>query len=101
MRERAGLYRREGKISLYGLHSRTNHFKYHQVHIWQLRLLGRMTGDPFFRELAKGMASDAVPNRDVPGRPIESRLRIVPSQAPQSKRLAQYPLVGTAFERAA
>ncbi|MEX1295564.1 MAG: D-glucuronyl C5-epimerase family protein [Candidatus Limnocylindrales bacterium] len=101
VRDRAHLYRREGKVSLYGLHSRTNHFKYHQVHIWQLRLLSRMTGDPFFRELAAGMAADAVPNRDVAGRPVESRMRVVPSKAPQAHRLSHYPLVSEAFERAA
>jgi hypothetical protein len=101
MRERGHLYRREGKVSLYGLHSRTNHFKYHQVHIWQLRLLSRMTGDPFFKELAADMAADAVPNRDVAGRPVESRTRIVPSKAPQKHRLSHYPLVPETYELAA
>jgi hypothetical protein len=101
MRDRAGIFRREGKSSLYGLRTRTKHFKYHQVHIWQLRLLSRMTGDPFFRELADGMAQDAVPNRDVAGRPVESRMRVVPSRAPQANRLSQYPLVRQAFERTA
>ena len=101
MRDKAHIYRREGKVSLYGLHSRTNHFKYHQVHIWQLRLLSRMTGDPYFKTVAEGMAEDAVPNRDVAGRPVESRMRIVPSQAPQANRLSHYPLVGEALELAA
>jgi len=101
MRDRADTYRRKGKVSLYGLHSRTNHCKYHQIHIWQLRLLSRMTGDPFFRELAEGMAEDAVPNRDVAGKPVESRMRVVPSQAPQSNRLSHYPLVPEAFRLAA
>lgn len=101
MRDRAERYRRKGKVSIYGLHSRTNHFKYHQVHIWQLRLLSRMTGDPFFRQLAEDMASDAVPNRDVAGKPVESRMRVVPSKAPQANRLAPYPLVREAFEQAA
>ena len=101
MRDRAELYRREGKVSIYGMHSRTNHFKYHQVHIWQLRLLNRMTGDHFFRELADGMAQDAVPNRDVAGRPVESRLRVVPSKAPQANRLSHYPLVPEDYAMAA
>jgi D-glucuronyl C5-epimerase C-terminus len=101
MRDRADRYRRKGKVSLYGLHSRTNHFKYHQVHIWQLRLLSRMTGDPFFRQLAEGMAEDAVPNRNVAGKPVESRTRTVLSKAPQANRLSAYPLVPTAFESAA
>jgi hypothetical protein len=101
MRDRAQVYRREGRVSLYGLRSRTNHFKYHQVHIWQLRLLSRMTGDRSFRDLADGMASDRVPNRDVPGRPIESRMRLVPSKAPQANRLSHYPLVRADYELAA
>jgi hypothetical protein len=101
MRDRAGLYRREGKVSLYGLHSRTNHYKYHQVHIWQLRLLKRMTGDLYFGELADAMAADRGSKRDVPGKPIESRMRTVPSQAPQAGRISHYPLVPTAYEQAA
>ena len=101
IRDRGQLYRREGKVSLYGLHSRTNHFKYHQVHIWQLRFLSRITGDSWFKELAEGMADDAVPNRDVAGRPGESRLRTVPSKAPQSNRLSHYPHVAEAYELAA
>jgi hypothetical protein len=101
MRDRAGLYRREGKVSLYGLRTRTNHYKYHQIHIWQLRLLGRMTGDPFFGELADAMSADRGPKRDVAGKPAHSSTRIVPSNAPQSRRLSHYPLVGPALERAA
>ena len=101
MRDRAGLYRREGKVSLYGLRTRTNHYKYHQIHIWQLRLLGRMTGDPYFAELAGAMAADRGPKRDVAGKPAESRTRIVPSRAPQSHRLGHYPLVAPALDRAA
>ncbi|MGD8683578.1 MAG: D-glucuronyl C5-epimerase family protein [Chloroflexota bacterium] len=101
MRDRSGTFRREGRVSLYGLRSRTNHYKYHQVHIWQLRLLGRMTGDPYFSELADAMAADKGPKRDVPGKPAESRMRAVPSRAPQSRRLSPYPLVAPALERAA
>jgi hypothetical protein len=101
MRDRAGRFRREGRVSIYGLHSRTNHYKYHQVHIWQLRFLGRMTGDPYFGELAGAMASDRTPKRRVPGEPGESRLRTVPSRAPQSRRISHYPPVVPALERAA
>jgi len=100
MRDRAASYRREGKVSLYGLRSRTNHYKYHQVHIWQLRLLTRMTGDPFFGELADGLAADKGPKRWVPGKPVESRRGPVPSRAPQSLRKAHYPLVGPPLDRA-
>ena len=101
MRDRAGRYRKEGRVSLYGLRSRTNHYKYHQVHVWQLRLLGRMTGDPYFTELGDAMAADAGPKRDVPGKPVESRSRSVPSQAPQRLRISHYPLVSPILERAA
>lgn len=100
MRDRAGLYRREGKVSLYGLRTRTNHYKYHQIHIWQLRLLGRMTGDPFFSELADAMASDRGPKRDVAGKPAQSSTRILPSTAPQANRVSHYPLVAPVLERA-
>jgi hypothetical protein len=100
MRDRADRYRREGRVSLYGLRSRTNHQKYHEVHIWQLRLLARMTGDDWFRELAETLAADSGPKRDVPGRPVESRPGVVLSRAPQSARLAHYPPVTPALERA-
>lgn len=101
VRDRAATYRREGRVSLYGLHSRTNHYKYHQVHIWQLRLLGRMTGDPFFSELADAMASDRGPRRKVPGKPAQSRDGAVLNDAPHVLRLAPWPPVAPALERAA
>jgi hypothetical protein len=101
MRDRAGSYRREGRVSIYGLRSRTNHYKYHQVHIWQLRLLGRMTGDPFFSELADAMAADKGPRRDVPGKPAESRAGTVVNRSPQALRLGHYPLAGPVLERSA
>jgi len=101
MRDRAGLYRREGKVSLYGLRSRTNHYKYHQIHIWQLRLLSRMTGDPYFRELAGELASDRRPKRDVAGEPVLSTMRVVLDPSPQRRRLARYPLPATTFDHAA
>jgi hypothetical protein len=100
MRDRAGKYRREGRISIYGLHSRTNHFKYHQVHIWQLRLLGRFAGDPYFTELGNTLASDRGPKRDVPGRPSTSRLGVGLSDAPNSGRKAHFPPVAPALLRA-
>ena len=101
MRDRAATYRREGRVSLYGLHSRTNHYKYHQVHIWQLRLLGRMSGDPYFSELAAALAADAGPRRNVPGKPAQSTWRAVPNAAPQAQRLGHYPISPAAFEDAA
>ncbi|MEA2025678.1 MAG: D-glucuronyl C5-epimerase family protein [Chloroflexota bacterium] len=101
MRDRAATYRREGRVSLYGLHSRTNHYKYHQVHIWQLRLLGRMTGDPFFSELASALAADRGPRRNVPGKPAESRAGPVLNRSPQVLRKSHYPVVRPASSRTA
>ncbi len=101
MRDRAGTYRRQGRVSLYGLHSRTNHYKYHQVHIWQLRLLGAMTGDRWFRELGDAMAADRAPERNVPGKPAQSRLGPLANDTPQRRKISPYPLPGVVFEQAA
>jgi hypothetical protein len=100
MRDRAATYRRRGRVSVYGLHSRTNHYKYHQVHIWQLRLLGRMTGDPFFKELGDAMAADRGPRRNVPGKPAQARTGFVLNDAPQKRRVAPYPPVTPWLARA-
>ena len=101
MRDRAGTYRRQGRVSLYGLHSRTNHYKYHQVHIWQLRLLGAMTGDPWFRELGDALAADRAPKRNVPGKPAQGRMGPLANDTPQRRRISPYPLPGTVFDQAA
>ena len=72
------------------------------MHVWQLRLLTRMTGEPYFRELADAMAGDAVPNRDVAGRPVESRMRVGAQQGATVRigsRTTRW--CATAFERAA
>ena len=39
MRDNAWRYRRRGKTSLYGLRIRSSIYKYHEIHIWQFRLL--------------------------------------------------------------
>ncbi len=101
MRDRAASYRRAGRVSLYGLHSRTNHYKYHQVHIWQLRLLGRMTADESFTELADELAADRSPKHDVPGKPAQGRAGPVLNSAPQRRRVSPYPLVPSASHPAA
>ena len=100
MRDRAAGYRREGRISIYGLRSRTNHYKYHQVHIWQLRLLGRMTGDPFFTQLGDMLAADKGPKRDVPGKPATAGLRPTLGTSPRALQKAHYPPVAPALVRA-
>jgi hypothetical protein len=101
MRDQAGRYRRPGHVSLYGLRTRTRHYKYHQVHIWQLRLLGRMTGDPYFTELGNALAADRGTKRHVPGKPAESRMRPVVDTAPLSARVAPYPTPSWWLARAA
>lgn len=100
MKDRAGTYRREGRVSIYGLRSRTNHFKYHQVHIWQLRLLGRITGDPYFTALGNTMANDRSPKRNVPGRPSVSVLSDVLNSTPLRLRVAPYPAIPWTSDRA-
>jgi hypothetical protein len=101
MKDRAGKYRRKGRVSIYGWRSRTNHYKYHQVHIWQLRLVGRMTGDRFFTELGNTMAADRGPRRYVPGRPSTSLSSTVLNAAPQASKLARWPTLDPALDRSA
>lgn len=101
MLDRAGQYRREGRVSIYGMRSRTNHYKYHQVHTWQLRLLGRMTGHSFFTELGDAMAEDRRSRSRVPGRPATRRMGVGTVDAPVTRRLAPYPPVTPALQRAA
>jgi hypothetical protein len=101
MRERAAQYRRKGRVSVYGLRSRTNHYRYHVVHVWQLRLLGRMTGDPYFTALGDAMASDHGVRGAVPGRPAMNRLSLVLSTAPRAMQRAHYPPVTPALRLAA
>jgi hypothetical protein len=100
MRERAGQYRRRGRVSVYGMRSRTNHFRYHEVHVWQLRLLGRMTNDPFFSRLGALLASDRPPEGHVPGRPAVRVPGPVLSTARRGFQIADYPPVAPLLERA-
>jgi hypothetical protein len=100
VRERAGQYRRRGRVSVYGMRSRTNHFKYHEVHIWQLRLLGRMTDDPFFSQLGATLSADRPPEGHVPGRPAVREPGIVLDRARRGLQVAHYPPVRPALERA-
>lgn len=101
MRERAGQFRRLGRVSVYGMRSRTNHFRYHEVHVWQLRLLGRMTGDPWFTQLSIALASDAPPQGHVPGRPAVRSVGPVLSRAKRGQQVAHYPPVRPWLERGA
>lgn len=58
LRHNAARYRVPGEISLYDLVHRTQHAHYHEVVIWQLRLLRAMTRDPFFVGLADVLEDD-------------------------------------------
>jgi hypothetical protein len=58
VRRHAADYRVPGGISLYDLVHRTRHESYHEVAIWQLADLGRISGDPYFDELAAAFRAD-------------------------------------------
>ena len=45
-------YRRPGRTSLYALVHRTSYLHYHLLHISQLRLLAKISGDPYFASMA-------------------------------------------------
>jgi len=101
IRDQGHRYRKEGAISRYGLRSRSNILKYHEIHVWQLRLLGRMTGDPTFTELAEQMAADRAPVGYVPGRPaMRERFRPFAS-VEQARRFRTYPSVAAELDNAA
>jgi hypothetical protein len=80
MKRYASLCRRPGGLSLYGLRSRTRHVKYHEIHIWQLRLLGRISSDEEFLRMASALARDSRPTGEVPGRPARQGPRIAGPQ---------------------
>jgi len=101
MMDRAPRYRRPGRVSVYGLRSRTNILKYHRVEIWQLRLLGRMTGEASFTELADVFDQDASGRGYVQGRPAGQRFGTDIGHAPRRWRIAPYPPVSPMLERAA
>jgi len=69
MRHYIPRFRRAGGYSLYDLVNRTRIRKYHQIHVWQLRLLARISGDTWFWSLADRFVEDYKPRGYVPGRP--------------------------------
>jgi hypothetical protein len=93
MKDRAERYRREGRVSVYGLRSRTNHYSYHEIHIWQLRFIGRLTGDPFFTTLGDTMAADRPPRPVVQGQPAVDGDTSVLGRSPRRLQVAHYPPV--------
>jgi hypothetical protein len=48
IRHQADRFRAPDGISYYSLRVHVQYPSYHCVHVWQLKLLGRMTGDPWF-----------------------------------------------------
>jgi hypothetical protein len=62
MEDHLSRYRRPGGASLYSLSSGARKTNYHHVHVWQIRLLGEISGDRFFTRMAQRFA------RDLPGR---------------------------------
>lgn len=80
MRRNLPRYRRPGRISLYGLHSRTPNPKYHEIHVWQLNLLARISGDAYFADMAALLRDDRRPSGHVNGRPQRHDARMVGPQ---------------------
>ncbi len=73
-------YRRPGGISLYGLTTRTPNPKYHEIHVWQLNLLARISGDDYFATMATRLRDDRRPVGPVNGRPQRHDANIVGPQ---------------------
>jgi D-glucuronyl C5-epimerase C-terminus len=69
MRKNLARYRQRGALSLYGLRSRSQNPKYHEIHVWQLNLLSRISGDPYFAQMAAKLNHDRRPTGHVNGRP--------------------------------
>ena len=59
VRYQVRLFRALGGISYYSLRVRAQYRSYHCIHIGQLKLLGRMTGDAWFAREARRFSTDA------------------------------------------
>ena len=77
MRRRVDRYRQPGGVSIYGLRSRTQNPKYHEIHIWQLDLLAHISGDGYFTRVADQLREDRRPVGKVNGRPARNDPAIV------------------------
>jgi hypothetical protein len=93
-RDRAARYRRKGRPSFYSSRTRTVIADYHDIHVWQLRLLGELTRDPFFTRLGDDLAIDHPPKRYVPGRPAVDDQRVGVPQPSSGQRLGLFPPTG-------
>ena len=77
MKGNAHRYRRPGGLSFYGLKLRTIHSKYHEIHIWQLHLLAKISGDRYFERLAARLNRDSRQLGYVVGRPAKRAWGVV------------------------
>ena len=77
MRENASRYRRPGGRSRYDLRHETTFPKYHAIHVWQLGMLARISGDRSFSRLARRLSEDRRPMAQAPGRPAKQASRFV------------------------
>jgi hypothetical protein len=59
VRHQVRRFRARGEISYYSLRVHAQYASYHCIHVWQLKLLTRMTGDSWFAREARRFASDA------------------------------------------
>jgi hypothetical protein len=73
MRRNVSRYRRPGLASRYALSSNHGIVKYHGIHIWQLRLLARISGASYFARVADRFEHDL--NPPGPGRFAPGPLR--------------------------
>lgn len=72
MRDRLHEYRVPGGTSYYGLYHRERIAHYHTIHVWQIGLLGRISGDDWFLRMARRFREDqgsGRPGRGAPGYP--------------------------------
>jgi hypothetical protein len=91
VRKNVERYRQPGGVSLYGLRSRTRNPKYHEIHVWQLNLLARISGDPYFATMASRLVDDRRPVGHVNGRPQRHDDAIVGPHCRPSDSLGPWP----------
>jgi hypothetical protein len=73
MRHTVSRFRRPGRSSRYALSSGHGLVKYHGIHIWQLRLLAKISGERYFARVARRFENDL--NPPGPGRFAPGPLR--------------------------
>jgi hypothetical protein len=58
MRDNLSRYRHAGHFSWYDFGHKGASMKYHSIHYWQVRYLGKITGDLFFKRFARSLLKD-------------------------------------------